>query len=393
MPDTVPRYTLYPATSEELLALQLRPTLCAVVPVPESAIVWGEFDALLAIVTEPVTVPPVVGAKVTFSVALWFGVRINPAFTPESLNPAPVTLIAEIVTFELPVFFSETFCESLAFKVTFPNATLEGLAVRPAVAAAPVPVNARARGEFGALLEREIEPVTAPAAVGPNATLNDADWPGCTVNGVVRPVTLKPVPVTLYDETVNASLPPFETITGCEFVWPTVTVPNPTDDGLRLMRASVPVPLNGTVTVGSELPLVAEIEMLPVALPEAVGVNSAVNVVLAPACRAYGSVMPLIPNPVPVGVIAVTFSLALPELEIVTVCFAVVPTPTLLNATVVGLTESAAAPGLVLGDCVGEPTTPAQPQSATAATSTASGPPMRRLACRARTELSLIRLH
>lgn len=69
-------------------------------------------------------------------------------------------------------------------------------------------------------------------------------------------------------------------------VWPTITVPKLTELGLTLIPACVAVPVSATVTVGSVLPLLAEIARLPVAVPEAVGVNCAVNVVLDPAASA-----------------------------------------------------------------------------------------------------------
>lgn len=77
--------------------------------------------------------------------------------------------------------------------------------------------------------------------------------------------------------------------------------------------------------------------------------------------------MPLMLNSEPVAVTAVTFSLTLLEFVIATVCFAVVPRLTLLNAIVVGLTEIAAVPVLLLGDCVGDPVRAAQPERTTTA--------------------------
>lgn len=147
--------------------------------------------------TDPEAAPAVVGVNVTFNAALWLGVRTKPAFTPESLNPAPVTLTAEMVTFEFPVFFREMLCELLALIVTFPKARFEGLTLREAVAAAPVPVRATVVGEPGALLVRETAPEALPAELGSNAMLSDADWPGWIVSGVDNPDALKPAPVTV----------------------------------------------------------------------------------------------------------------------------------------------------------------------------------------------------
>lgn len=117
--------------------------------------------------------------------------------TPESLNPVPVALTDEIVMFELPVFFSETVCEVLALSFTLPNDSVDGLTLSEYVAAAPVPVSATAAEKLGEVLFSATEPVEADAAVGENFTLKDADWPGCTVSGVVRPDVLKPAPVAV----------------------------------------------------------------------------------------------------------------------------------------------------------------------------------------------------
>jgi hypothetical protein len=57
---------LYPATTD-VLAVQLRPTVCAlaVVPVPVSDTLAGEFPASLTNVALPLAVPVVCGVKVT----------------------------------------------------------------------------------------------------------------------------------------------------------------------------------------------------------------------------------------------------------------------------------------------------------------------------------------
>jgi hypothetical protein len=69
-PSVVPRYSLYPTMSDELLAAQDRATDSGATPVPESEIVAGEFVALLATVTVPLTTPGVTGSKATMSVAV-----------------------------------------------------------------------------------------------------------------------------------------------------------------------------------------------------------------------------------------------------------------------------------------------------------------------------------
>ena len=67
-PSVVPRYSLYPTMSDEVLAAQESATDAGATPVPESEIVAGEFAALLVTVTVPVAVPGVAGSKATVSV-------------------------------------------------------------------------------------------------------------------------------------------------------------------------------------------------------------------------------------------------------------------------------------------------------------------------------------
>lgn len=75
---------MYPPTVEVLgLQLSVAEWLAAVwEPSPDSAIVSGEFVALLATLMLPETMPAATGANRASSVADWPGVRIKPAETP-----------------------------------------------------------------------------------------------------------------------------------------------------------------------------------------------------------------------------------------------------------------------------------------------------------------------
>ncbi len=69
VPTEVPRYSLYPAMSGEVLAIQDSATDAGATPVPESEIAAGEFDPLLVTVSAPATPPGVAGSKATVSAA------------------------------------------------------------------------------------------------------------------------------------------------------------------------------------------------------------------------------------------------------------------------------------------------------------------------------------
>jgi len=104
----------------EVLGVQAKSTECETwaAPVPERAIAAGEFEALLAIATLPVTLPVAAGANVTFKMAVWPGGRIVPVGTPLTLKPAPEMLTFEMVILEVPAFLSVTFCVLLLDTVT-----------------------------------------------------------------------------------------------------------------------------------------------------------------------------------------------------------------------------------------------------------------------------------
>lgn len=223
----------------DALASQVSATECvdAETPVPVSETVVGEPVALLAIDTLPLTVPAVEGANVTVRTAVWFGVRIKPEVTPLALNPAPVKVTLEIVTFEFPLFFRVVVSALLLPVFTLPKGKPVGVAPSRAVEVVPVPLNAIASGEFGALLTSEMDALTFPPVVGANTTLNVVVPPAAIVLGRERPVVLKLAPVTLACAIVKLAFPPFDSVIGCELLLPVITLPKLTLDGFGVSCA------------------------------------------------------------------------------------------------------------------------------------------------------------
>jgi hypothetical protein len=78
------------------------------VPEPASEIESGEFFAGLMTDTLPVALPTRVGANTTLKLAVCFADNVTGRDRPLTLNPVPVALILETVTFELPVFVRVT---------------------------------------------------------------------------------------------------------------------------------------------------------------------------------------------------------------------------------------------------------------------------------------------
>src|SRR5262249_22411152 len=122
---------------------QTRVTECAGgawTPEPDGKIVVGELKASLVMVTLPLALPGVAGAKVTANVTLWPGLRMIPAGAPLTSKPGEVTLKCEMVTLELPEAVSVTMRVVLSPTVTLPKFRFETSAVslpRPLTPAQP----------------------------------------------------------------------------------------------------------------------------------------------------------------------------------------------------------------------------------------------------------------
>jgi hypothetical protein len=228
--------------------------------------------------------------------------------------------------------------ELLLPTLTFPKLKLDELSPRTRVAATPVPLREIVSGELGALLASVIDPVTPPAALGPNTALNVAALPAAMVSGAVIPVVLKPAPEAVTEEIVTVAPPPFVRLMVCELLIPVVTLPNAAVVGVAANCGCVPVPLKAIVA-GEPGALLA-IEMLPVAAPAEVGAKTAENDALLPALIVIGMLAPLMLNPAPEGDAWLTVNVAFPAFVSVTVCDPLLPTETLPKATLAGLIVS-----------------------------------------------------
>ena len=153
---------------------------------------------------------------------------------------------------------------------------------------------------MGALLTSCTDPVTLPAELGPNAALNVVLLPAAMVTGAVIPEVLNPVPVVVTDEIVTLAPPPFVSVKLCELLVPVVTLPNAALVGVAASCGCVPVPLKAIVS--GEFGALLTIEMFPLAAPDVVGANCALNVVVCPAPSVSGALNPLMLRPVPFAV-------------------------------------------------------------------------------------------
>jgi hypothetical protein len=172
---------------------------------------------------DPATLPVSDGANTTLSAAVCPGANVVFAPAPLTLNPAPVTTTLEIVMLAFPEFFNTIPSELLLPTSTLPKSRLFALELSNRDDATALPLVEIASGELGALLLKEIEPVTFPAALGANTTLNVAFLPAAMLIGSVRPDVLKPAPVTLALEIVTLAVPAFCNVIVWELFEPVAT--------------------------------------------------------------------------------------------------------------------------------------------------------------------------
>jgi hypothetical protein len=308
-------------------------TRVAATPVPLKEMASGELGALLTRVIVPVTLPAVFGPNTALNVAALPAPIVTGAVMPVVLKPAPVTVTEETVTDALPPFVRLMVCELLVPVDTLPNAAVVGVAA--SCACIPVPLKVMVAGEPGALLTIEILPVSLPGVGGVNFAVNDALLLALIVIGMVAPLMLNPVPEGSAWVTVSAAFPGFVSVTVCDPVLPTETLPKATLAGLIVSCGCEAVPDPDKAITSGEAGALLTTETLPVALPAVVGENLAVNDVLCPAVSVCAA-RPEMLNPVPVALPCEIATLAVPEFLRVTLTDALSPTSRLPKLMLVG---------------------------------------------------------
>ena len=142
--------------------------------------------------TLPVALPVAEGANCALKVVFCPAARVSGTDKPVMLKPVPEALAAEMVTLAVPELLSVKVCVPLPPTSTLPKLKLEGLAV--SVPCTPVPLNATAAGDPGALVLMEMFPEALPVDTGKNCEVNEILEPTLIVCGRVKPVRLNPVP-------------------------------------------------------------------------------------------------------------------------------------------------------------------------------------------------------
>jgi hypothetical protein len=141
----------------------------AAVPPPLSAKTFGEFGALLLMLTVPDWLPAVVGANKTLKVAVPPAATVAGVARPLTLKAAPETARSAIVRAAVPVFVIVITCDLVWPSTMLPKLKEAGEIERPGAAA--VPVTGMLKGELPALLTIVIAPLVLPLAEGEKTAL------------------------------------------------------------------------------------------------------------------------------------------------------------------------------------------------------------------------------
>jgi len=190
------------------LALSWPGAVCAlaVVPVP----VRGMASSGPETSRLPPTVPADCGAKATFNPTLRPTPRVRGNVGPLKENPLPDVWIAEMVTGQERAFVSTTGNVDVAPIVTWPNETIEGLAV---TASEFLPVPSALRSRVDTLLKNLIVPPVHPIVAGAKVTPTSTLCPADKTSGRLKEDVVNAELPTAIPETVTLVCPVFVTVT------------------------------------------------------------------------------------------------------------------------------------------------------------------------------------
>lgn len=284
-----------------MLAFQDRLALCGIgaVPLPATASVNVESEALLRNEMFAEAAPLVCGVKVTVNGTLWPAARVMGTEIPLTANSELLDDTEETVT-PAPLAISVPVCVVLVPTTTLPKLRLLGF-VASCPTLLPVPVNAIFRFGLEAFEVSARVPFIVPAVVGANETVKVTLCPGAKACGRLSPVRLNPVPETATWMMLRLLPPEFVKVSNCEPVPPTGTVLKLMLEGLGVSVGGViPVPDNGTLMLALEALLA--IARFPLTVPLDAGANVIFKVAACPGARVTGPPHGLTLNPNPLVV-------------------------------------------------------------------------------------------
>ena len=158
----------------------------------------------------PPVVPVDCGANTTFNLTLCPTPRVTGNEGPLIENPLPVAWSDLSVTCQERAFVSTTGTVDVDPSATWPNDTIEGLAL---TAWLLVPVPPTLRLALDALLRNLIVPPVHPVIVGAKLTLKSTLWPADKTTGRLKEDVVNSELPTAIAETVALVCPVFVTVT------------------------------------------------------------------------------------------------------------------------------------------------------------------------------------
>src|SRR5580700_1398826 len=164
------------------------------------------------------------GAKVTFTVTLCPVPRVNGSVGPLIENPLPIVWNVESVVFCERALESTTGIVELVPIATWPNDTLEGLAVNDSLLT-PVPSTPSTAVALDAVLEKLIFPPVHPITTGVKLTLRSKLCPTSRTSGRFKVDGVKLELLIANPETVTLVCPLFVRVTVKVWVCPTTISP------------------------------------------------------------------------------------------------------------------------------------------------------------------------
>ena len=158
----------------------------------------------------PPVVPVDCGANTTFNLTLCPTPRVTGNEGPLIENPLPVVWTDQRVTCQERTFVSTTGTLDVAPIATWPNDTIEGLALTGSLL---MPVPPTLRLAVDALLKNLIVPPVHPVVVGAKLTLRLTLWPADKTSGRLKEDVVNAELSTVILETVTLVCPLFVTVT------------------------------------------------------------------------------------------------------------------------------------------------------------------------------------
>jgi hypothetical protein len=158
----------------------------------------------------PPVAPADCGANTTFNLTLCPTPRVTGNEGPLIENPLPVVWSDQRVTCQERAFVSTTGTLDVAPIATWPNDTIEGLALTGWLL---MPVPPTLRLAVDALLKNLIVPPVHPVVVGAKLTLRLTLWPADKTSGRLKEDVVNSELPTAIPETVALAFPVFVTVT------------------------------------------------------------------------------------------------------------------------------------------------------------------------------------